>query len=70
MAEVVPFESSVILYVGDRVGNALRPVVRAAMESALVHRGLWATIQWHSPGAGELPTFRVESLMELPGCIA
>ncbi|MCK8677885.1 hypothetical protein [Streptomyces lichenis] len=30
----------------------------------------WATIQWDSPEARELPTFRVESLAELPGLIA
>ncbi|MFE1499708.1 HAD family hydrolase [Streptomyces albidoflavus] len=70
VAEVVPFASSEILYVGDRVDNDLRPAVKAGMESALVHRGPWATIQWHSEEAEKLPTFRVESLKELPGRIA
>lgn len=35
------------------------------MHSALVHRGPWATIQWRSEQAQKLPTFRVETLLEL-----
>ncbi|WP_149184696.1 HAD family hydrolase [Streptomyces sp. TRM49041] len=70
VAEVVPFDSSEILYVGDRVDNDLRPAAAAGMESALVHRGPWATIQWNTEEAVKLPTFRVESLAELPGLIA
>ncbi|MFC9337383.1 HAD family hydrolase [Streptomyces sp. NPDC057020] len=69
VAEAVPFESSEILYVGDRVDNDLRPAVKAGMESALVHRGPWATIQWNTEEAEKLPTFRVESLTELSGHI-
>ncbi|WP_329402329.1 HAD family hydrolase [Streptomyces melanogenes] len=69
VAEVVPFENSEILYVGDRVDNDLRPAVAAGMETALVHRGPWATIQWNTEEAEKLPTFRVESLSELSGQI-
>ncbi|MDR3080626.1 MAG: HAD family hydrolase [Streptomyces sp.] len=66
VAEVVPFENSEILYVGDRVDNDLRPAAAAGMESALIRRGPWATIQWHTGEAEKLPTFRIESLTELP----
>ncbi|MFC8175024.1 HAD family hydrolase [Streptomyces sp. NPDC057325] len=69
VAEVVPFDNSEILYVGDRIDNDLRPAVTAGMETALVHRGPWATIQWHTDEAKKLPTFRVESLTELSGNI-
>ncbi|MFC8583273.1 HAD family hydrolase [Streptomyces sp. NPDC057217] len=70
VAEAVPFANHEILYVGDRVDNDLRPAVTAGMETALVHRGPWATIQWRTEEAEKLPTFRVESLTELPGEIA
>lgn len=70
VAEVVPFEVEEILYVGDRVDNDLRPTVSSGMPTALVRRGPWATIQWKTPEAEELPTFRVESLLELSGLIA
>lgn len=70
VAEVVPFEPDEILYVGDRVDNDLRPAVAAGMHTALVHRGPWATIQWNTAEARELPTFRIESLAELPERIA
>jgi HAD superfamily hydrolase (TIGR01549 family) len=70
VAEVTPFASDEILYVGDRVDNDLRPAAAAGMHSALVHRGPWATIQWNTEEAVKLPTFRVESLLELPGRIA
>ncbi|GHB06577.1 HAD family hydrolase [Streptomyces termitum] len=70
VAEVVPFENPEILYVGDRVDNDLRPAVAAGMETALVRRGPWATIQWNDEEAVSLPTFRVESLTELSGNIA
>jgi HAD superfamily hydrolase (TIGR01549 family) len=70
VAEVTPFATDEILYVGDRVDNDLRPAVAAGMQTALVHRGPWATIQWRTEEAEKLPTFRVESLLELPGLIA
>lgn len=65
VAAVVPFESDEILYVGDRCDNDIRPAVEAGMHTALVRRGPWATIQWNSPEARQLPTFRVGSLLEL-----
>ncbi|MFJ9765302.1 HAD family hydrolase [Streptomyces erythrochromogenes] len=70
VAKVVPFSPEEILYVGDRVDNDLRPGSAAGMHTALIRRGPWATIQWDSPEALELPTFRVGSLEELPTRIA
>ncbi|MFJ4584402.1 HAD family hydrolase [Streptomyces echinatus] len=70
VAEAVPFDSDEILYVGDRCDNDIRPAREAGMHSALVRRGPWATIQWASVEARELPTFRVQSLLELPLAIA
>lgn len=70
VAEVVPFAVDEILYVGDRVDNDLRPGAAAGMHTALVHRGPWATIQWNTAEARDLPTFRIESLAELPEQIA
>ncbi|MFE3558493.1 HAD family hydrolase [Streptomyces sp. NPDC059193] len=70
VAAVVPFAPEEILYVGDRVDNDLRPGKQARMRTALVRRGPWATIQWNSEEARTLPTFRVESLAELPGRIS
>ncbi|MGW6867533.1 HAD family hydrolase [Streptomyces sp. NPDC054904] len=70
VAAVVPADPSEILYVGDRVDNDLRPGANAGMHTALVRRGPWATIQWDTPEARELPTFRVESLAELSPRIA
>lgn len=70
VAEAVPFDVEEILYVGDRIDNDLRPAVAAGMPTALVRRGPWATIQWNSQEAKELPTFRVESLLELSELIA
>ncbi|UQA97629.1 HAD family hydrolase [Streptomyces halobius] len=69
VAAAVPFRPDEILYVGDRVDNDLRPGAAAGMRTVLVHRGPWATIQWNSPEARELPTFRIESLSELPEAI-
>ncbi|MGW5940624.1 HAD family hydrolase [Streptomyces celluloflavus] len=69
VADAVPFDIREILYVGDRVDNDLRPAVAAGMRTALVHRGPWATIQWRTADARDLPTFRVESLAELPSGI-
>ncbi|MEU0439870.1 HAD family hydrolase [Streptomyces sp. NPDC006186] len=70
VAEAVPFAADEILYVGDRVDNDIRPAVVAGMRTALVHRGPWATIQWTSAEAQQLPTFRVEGLLELAHRIA
>ncbi|MFC7882940.1 HAD family hydrolase [Streptomyces sp. NPDC057376] len=69
VAEAVPFEADEILYVGDRCDNDIRPAREAGMQTALVRRGPWATIQWESTEARELPTFRIETLAELDGLI-
>lgn len=70
IAQVVPHDVEEILYVGDRVDNDLRPAVAAGMPTALVRRGPWATIRWNDQDAKELPTFRVDSLLELSPLIA
>ncbi|MFI7013614.1 HAD family hydrolase [Streptomyces sp. NPDC050164] len=67
VADAVPFEVGEILYVGDRCDNDIRPARQAGMHTALVRRGPWATIQWNSTEAVELPTFRIEGLLELSG---
>ncbi|WP_415949964.1 HAD family hydrolase [Streptomyces sp. KLOTTS4A1] len=69
VADVVPYDNEEILYVGDRVDNDLAPAVAAGMRTALVRRGPWGTIQWDTEEAKALPTFRVESLLELPELI-
>ncbi|MGN5636633.1 HAD family hydrolase [Streptomyces sp. AC154] len=69
VAAVAPYEPGEILYVGDRVDNDLRPAVAAGMHTALIRRGPWGTIQWNTAEARELPTFRIESLAELPVAI-
>lgn len=66
VAAVVPAEPDEILYVGDRVDNDLRPGAAAGMRTALIRRGPWGTIQWNTAEARDLPTFRIESLAELP----
>ncbi|SBT90466.1 haloacid dehalogenase superfamily, subfamily IA, variant 1 with third motif having Dx(3-4)D or Dx(3-4)E [Streptomyces sp. DI166] len=65
VAEVVPAARGEMLYVGDRIDNDIRPAAAAGMQTALVHRGPWATIQWNTEEAQKLPTFRVDSLTEL-----
>ncbi|MGW6703630.1 HAD family hydrolase [Streptomyces sp. NPDC054956] len=70
VAAVVPYSNDEILYVGDRVDNDLRPGAQAGMHTALIRRGPWATIQWDTEEAKKLPTFRVDSLLELPTLIA
>ncbi|MFF1451636.1 HAD family hydrolase [Streptomyces sp. NPDC058274] len=69
VANVVPFDVDEILYVGDRCDNDIRPAVEAGIHAALIRRGPWATIQWTSAEAREVPTFRVGSLLELSGLI-
>lgn len=70
VAEAVPFDVDEILYVGDRCDNDIRPACEAGMRTVLVRRGPWATIQWNTDEAKQLPTFRVESLLELPELIS
>lgn len=69
VAEAVPYAAEEILYVGDRVDNDIRPAVAAGMRTALIRRGPWATIQWDTEDAKRLPTFRVDSLTDLPGAV-
>ncbi|MEU4042799.1 HAD family hydrolase [Streptomyces antibioticus] len=69
VTDASPFTHDEILYVGDRIDNDLRPAVAAGMHTALIRRGPWATIQWQTEEAEKLPTFRVESLLELPSLI-
>ncbi|MGY3682605.1 FMN phosphatase YigB (HAD superfamily) [Streptomyces sp. TE33382] len=69
VADAVPHHPGEILYVGDRVDNDLRPAVAAGMHTALIRRGPWGTVQWHTAEARDLPTFRIESLAELPTAI-
>ncbi|WP_199572779.1 HAD family hydrolase [Streptomyces murinus] len=70
VAEVVPAEVDEMLYVGDRIDNDIRPAAAAGMHTALVRRGPWATIQWNSEDAQKLPTFRVQTLLELSPLVA
>ncbi|MGZ3115715.1 HAD family hydrolase [Streptomyces sp. H62] len=70
VADAAPFDVGEILYVGDRCDNDVRPAREAGLHTALVRRGPWATIQWHSAEARELPTFRIESLAGLSDAIA
>ncbi|MFD3513411.1 HAD family hydrolase [Streptomyces sp. NPDC058657] len=69
LAGAVPYPPGEILYVGDRVDNDLRPAAAAGLPTALVRRGPWATLQWHTADARELPVFRIEKLTELPRLI-
>ena len=59
-----------ILYVGDRLDNDIVPAARLRLRTALVKRGPWAVIQRDDPDATRVPTFRIDSLAELPGKIA
>ncbi|MFI1018008.1 HAD family hydrolase [Streptomyces sp. NPDC020965] len=70
VSSVVPYAASETLYVGDRVDNDIRPAITAGMPTALIRRGPWATIQWNTPDAKELPTLRIGSLLELSEQIA
>ncbi len=69
VGEAVPFDAAEILYVGDRCDNDIQPAREAGMQTALVRRGPWATIQWGGDEARQLPTFRIESLAELSASI-
>lgn len=70
VAEAAPVPAAEILYVGDRLDNDIRPAATAGMQTALIRRGPWGTIQQHRPDAAKLPTFRIDSLTELPERIA
>lgn len=62
LAQKTPHE---VLYVGDRLDNDIRPAAELGMHTALIRRGPWATIQQGLPEAVDLPTTRVNSLLEL-----
>lgn len=65
-----PGEAGEILYVGDRLDNDIRPAAAAGLRTALIRRGPWGVIQQHDPDADRVPTFRIDSLAELPDLIA
>ncbi|MEU7044919.1 HAD family hydrolase [Streptomyces varsoviensis] len=70
VAQVVPFASDEILYVGDRLDNDIRPAAAAGMKTALIRRGPWGTIQQHDPEADRIATIRLDLLSELSEKIA
>ncbi|MFJ6212549.1 HAD family hydrolase [Streptomyces sp. NPDC092296] len=70
LAQAVPHPAADILYVGDRIDNDIRPAAAARLATALIRRGPWATIQWHTPEARTLPDLRIDTLLDLPERIA
>lgn len=70
LIEAVPHPPERIVYVGDRLDNDIQPAHECGLHTALIRRGPWATLQWDSPNAHDLPTLRIESLVELPGRVA
>ena len=54
-----------ILYVGDRLDNDVLPAAALGMCTALIKRGPWATIQWDTPTANEVPTMKITDLTQL-----
>lgn len=70
MLEVTPGSADEILYVGDRLDNDIRPAASLGLQTALIRRGPWATIQQDDPDAERVPTMRIDSVAELPGRIA
>jgi HAD superfamily hydrolase (TIGR01549 family) len=67
--ESAPFEPEEILYVGDRLDNDIRPAATLGLNTALIQRGPWGTIQRHDPDADLVSTMRIDSLAELPARI-
>ena len=70
MIDVSPFGPAETLYVGNRLDNDIVPATRLGLRTALINRGPWAMIWRDDPAASDVPTFRVDSLAELPGRIA
>ena len=70
VAEAAPCTATEVLYVGDRLDNDIRPAAAAGLWTALIRRGPWALLQQDDPDAARLPTFRIDTLTALPGCIA
>jgi HAD superfamily hydrolase (TIGR01549 family) len=70
MIEVSPVGADETLYVGDRLDNDIVPAARLGLRTALINRGPWAMIWRDDPAASQVPTLRIDSLVELPGKIA
>jgi FMN phosphatase YigB (HAD superfamily) len=70
MIEVSPFGPAQTLYVGDRLDNDIMPAARQGLRTALIRRGPWAMIWQDDLDAARVPTFRVDSLADLPPKIA
>jgi HAD superfamily hydrolase (TIGR01662 family) len=70
MIEMSPCGSDQTLYVGDRLDNDIVPASELGLRTALIRRGPWAMIWQDDPVAARVPTFRVDSLAELPALIA
>jgi FMN phosphatase YigB (HAD superfamily) len=70
MLEEAPGGPAEILYVGDRLDNDIRPGASLGLQTALIRRGPWATIQQDDPDVDRVPTMRIDSLTELPEKIA
>jgi HAD superfamily hydrolase (TIGR01549 family) len=70
LVKAAPCGADEILYVGDRLDNDIRPAMTVGLQTALILRGPWAVIQRDSPEADRLPTIRIDSLAELPECVA
>ena len=70
MIEVSPVGPGETLYVGDRLDNDIIPAARLGLRTALINRGPWAAIWRDDPAASQVPTFRIDSLAEMPARIA
>ena len=70
VAELARKPPSEILYVGDRLDNDIRPAAQLGMCTALIRRGPWATIQRDMQEAANLPTMRINGLLELTESIS
>ncbi|TYC08241.1 HAD family hydrolase [Actinomadura syzygii] len=70
VVEAAPCDAGEVLYVGDRLDNDIMPAAEVGLRTALIRRGPWGIIQQDDPEADRVPTMRIDSLAELPGCIA
>ncbi|MGW4195807.1 HAD family hydrolase [Streptomyces sp. NPDC005004] len=70
LVSLIPAEPHEMLYVGDRLDNDIHPAHTAGLHTALVHRGPWAALHPHDRKSDRLPTFHIESLLELSPLIA
>ncbi|WP_018545343.1 HAD family hydrolase [Streptomyces sp. LaPpAH-108] len=70
LVSLVPAEPHEMLYVGDRLDNDIRPAHDAGLHTALLHRGPWAALHPREKKSDRLPTFHIESLLELSPLIA